>query len=158
MGLFDRFTAHRDADRAFAAALVIFEDLRSFPVYSEKYRSQLFNIVRILQNGIKSNNHHGDSHVMLSNTFLLIHNDFFPEITIYSKPLVYSAAIIQHWSDEPMRQYPWTKNIQVGMRVFSQVSEIIEISDYAPEIVTSRDMQTLKQLYYRNAIIDTDFI
>jgi hypothetical protein len=36
-----------------------------------------------------------------------------------------AAAVIQHWSDEPMKQYPWTKNRENGQTIYSQVSEAL---------------------------------
>ena len=104
MSFFDRIFSHREANLAFSSALAQYHKLRTFPVYSWEYKLQLFNIAHVLQKGIACNNHHGDNHVMLANIYLLLHNDYFPSNCIASNYLAYSAAVIKHWADEPMRK------------------------------------------------------
>lgn len=139
------------ADRAFNDALKIFRLLNQYPVHSSQYRKALINIMSLSQAAIANNNKHGDSHVLLANTFFLLHIDLFSEKTI-SFPLKLAASVIQHWNDEPMRQYPWTKNVDNGKKIYDMVSNASVIADPNFKILFNQEMKKLKHEFYDKAL------
>jgi hypothetical protein len=151
MGFIKRLFSAPGANRAYNDALDIYQSLRQYPVFSSQYRQALLKIVSILQEDITRNERHGDSHVLLANTFYLIHIDINPEPTI-SLPLKLAASVIQHWHDEPMRQYPWTKNIDNGRKIYDMVSSAIVLANPNLKYRIEQEMRKLEFQLYPTAL------
>ncbi len=111
----------------------------------------LIEICAYCQEAIAANDRHGDAHVMLSNTYLLLHIDLFP-LTSSSLPIKLAAAVIQHWSEEPMRQRPWTKNVDNGWSVHKMVSS--GLADAEPSGIGNieGEMRNMKGKLYLEAV------
>jgi len=139
------------ADTAFNDSLKIFRKLNQYPVHSSQYRKALIKIVSLSQAAITYNKNHGDSHVLLANTFFLLHVDLFSE-TVISFPLKLAASVIQHWHDEPIRQYPWTKNSDNGKKIYDMVSIAIIIADPNLKYKINQEMKKLKIECYEKAL------
>lgn len=139
------------AERAFNRARDINQQLRQYPVQSRQYHQAILDICSNCQEAIKANDRHGDAHVLLSNAHLLLHIDVFP-VTSSALPIKLAAAIIQHWHDQPMRQRPWTKNVDNGWSIYHMVSTVL--SDAEPSAVGNPEllMRRLKGELYREAI------
>lgn len=152
MGIIKRLFSAPGANRAYNDALDIYRSLRQYPVFSPQYRQALLKIASLLQEGIKMNERHGDAHVLLANTFYLLHIDINPEPTI-SLPLKLAASVIQHWNDEPMRQYPWTKNIDNGQKIYDMVSSAIVLANPNLKYHIEQEMKKLKLRLYTTALV-----
>ncbi len=150
MGLFKRLSSRPRAERAFNQALDIFQTLCQYPIHSIQYHHALINAASYCQEAISMNNRHGDAYVLLSNVYVLIHIDIF-SLSSNTFPLKLGAAVIQHWADEPMRQRPWTKNVDNGWRIYEIASTALK--ELNPEITNvENEMRTLKNRLHREAI------
>ena len=156
MGLFRRLGLAPKAERAFNDALDIYSSLRRYPERSSQYRQQLRHVVSLCQEAIALNEKHGDAHVLLANSYFLMYIDGFPE-TGNPLPLHLASAVIQHWADEPMRQYPWTKNTENGHRIRSMVADALLASHTDLTQDHEREMRRLKAASYTAAISRDNF-
>jgi hypothetical protein len=151
MGLFKRLSSSKKAEIFFNYALEIYQTLRAYPVRTLEYHEALLDIISSCQQAISVNDRHGDAHVLLANTFFLLHIDVFPGTSL-SYPLIYAASIIQHWSDEPMRQYPWTKNIDNGRRIYDMVSNGLTMTDSIQKYRYEEAMRQYQEEFYKIAL------
>jgi len=148
MGFFQRVKQGPKAEKAYEGALGVYRQLRRHPVFSPEYRQQLVQIVQLCQQVIALNDRHGDAHILLANTYLLMHHDGYSP-SGSAPPLHLAAAVIQHWVDEPMRQYPWTKNVDNGTTMYSQISSALAAAG-TPS--TQAEMARLKRSLYTTAL------
>ena len=149
MGFLERLKSAPQAERHFAEALETYGQLRRHPEHSQQYRRQLGSIASACRLAIQLNDRHGDAHVLLANTYLLMFIDGFPQVGDLM-PLMLAAAVIQHWADEPMRQYHWTKNVENGHTIRAQIADAVHT--FFP---AGRDPNTSSQLklrYYSDAV------
>jgi len=144
MGFFDRIKATPKAEQHFNHAMDIYRQLRRYPEHSNQYRQQLTDIASSCRLAIQLNDRHGDAHVLLANTYWLMFIDGYPRAGDLL-PLTLAAAVIQHWADTPMRQYPWTKNVDNGKTIYSQVSTAVR-----SHLPAQGDRSTLQQLEARH--------
>ena len=151
MSFFKRLASGPSAERAYNRALDIYQTLRQYPVQSREYHFALIEICSQCQQAIAGNDRHGDAHVMLSNTYLLLHVDLFP-LTSNSLPIKLAAAVIQHWSEEPMRQRPWTKNVDNGWSVHNMVSSSVAEAESMARHDIEYEMTNLKRELYSEAL------
>lgn len=153
MSFLKRLSSGPAAERAFNHALDIYQGLRQYPVQSWPYHNALIEICSYCQQAIGANDRHGDAHVLLANTFLLIHIDTFPN-TSNSLPIKLATAVIQHWADEPMRQRPWTKNVDNGWSVYGMVSSGLQEAEPSSVSDLEMEMRQLKGDLYLESISD----
>lgn len=152
MGFLKKLFSPSSAGKDFNYALILYGRLRQYPIGSSSYHQALMEIIGILQDVLAKNNRDGDAHVLLANTYQLLHVDVFLDSDL-SYPRKLAAALIQHWIDEPMRQYPWTKNIDNGYQIYDQVSGAKVFDDRFPVYrIGKKEMVQLKQQYYRDAL------
>ena len=151
MGFFKRLASGPSAERAYNRALDIYQTLRQHPVQSRQYHLALIEICSQCQEAIAGNDRHGDAHILLSNSYLLLHVDMFP-LTSSALPIKLAAAVIQHWSDEPMRQRPWTKNVDNGRSVYQMVSSGLGDAEPSGARDSVPAMRRLKDGLYSEAI------
>jgi hypothetical protein len=156
MGLFQRLRSAPKAERAFNDALDINRSLQRYPERSPQYRQQLRQIVSLCQEAIALNERHGDGHVLLANAYFLMYIDGFPD-TGNPLPLHLASAVIQHWADEPMRQYPWTKNTENGNTIHSMVADALLASRTGLTQDHQHEMRRLKAASYIAAISRDNF-
>ena len=149
MGFFQRLKSDPQAEKHFKHALEVYGQLRRYPERSLQYRRQLVAISSSCRLAIQLNDRHGDAHVLLANSYLLMFIDGFPEVGD-PLPLKLAAAVIQHWADEPMRQYPWTKNAENGHTIHAQVEDAVRT--FLPTQRDPSSLQQLKAQYYADAI------
>jgi len=148
MGFFQRVKQGPKAEKAYEGALGVYRQLRRYPVFSPEYRQQLAQIVRLCQQAIALNDRHGDAHILLANTYLLMHHDDYSPFGS-TPPLHLAAAVIQHWADEPMRQYPWTKNVDNGTTMHGQISSALSADGTSS---VPAEMGRLKRSLYTTAV------
>jgi hypothetical protein len=151
MGFLTRLLTGSKDQKAFNDALDVYGKLRQFDVQSAPYRRALLQVLRHCQTAIALNNRNGDAHVLLANTFLL----FYVDMNIFAKdeePLQLAAAVIQHWADEPMRQYPWTKNTDNGREIHRQVATALVDEHPEMERRLDQEMRTLASSLYSSAL------
>jgi hypothetical protein len=146
MGFFQRLKTVPQAEREFNQALEVYRQLRAYPERSLQYRQQLRQVAASCRSAIALSERHGDAHVLLANMYFLMFIDGFPSAGD-PLPLKLAAAVIQHWSDEPMRQYPWTKNRETAQTLYSQVTEARRAS-----LPHGAPMEELKATYYIDAV------
>jgi len=151
MGFFQRLKSNPKAEKEFNQALDIYRQLRRHPERSMEYRAQLREIASKLRKAIALNERHGDAHVMLANAYFLMFLDGFPRVGELL-PLRLAAAVIQHWADEPMRQYPWTKNRDTGQTMYSQVASAVQTLLPSPGDGSQHPMQACKAAFYDDAV------
>lgn len=156
MGLFQRLRSGPKAERAFNAALDIYQSFRQLPEHSPGYRHELSRVVSLCQEAIALNDRHGDAHVLLANTYYLMYVDGFPN-TGDPLPLQLAASVIQHWADEPMRQYPWTKNRDNGDSIHAMVARAFSVATSSDIEQSTAAMRSLVQAHYSIATSRTNF-
>lgn len=156
MGLFQRLKSGPKAEKAFNDALGIYQSFRQFPEHSVRYRHELSRVVSLCQEAIALNERHGDAHVLLANTYYLMYVDGFPAPGD-PLPLQLAASVIQHWADEPMRQYPWTKNRDNGESIHATVARALSAPSSSHTERGTSGMRSLVQTHYTTAISRTSF-
>jgi hypothetical protein len=152
MSFFQRLKSNPKAEKDFNQALDVYNHLRRYPVHSFQYRQQLKQIAISCRSAISLNDRHGDAQVLLANTYLLMFIESVPQVGDCLS-LKLAAAVIQHWADEPLRQYPWTKFVENGQKIHSQVADTIRtfLSDQGHSVQSL--MEGLKATYYADAIL-----
>lgn len=150
MNFFKRLTSARESNNAFNDALTIYQSLRQYPVFSSQYREALLKVASLSQEAIKKSERNGDAHVLLANTYHLLYIDM--DTTII--PLEFAASVIRHWFDEPMKQHPWTKNVDNGLYIYNIISDGIQTNQPDLNSSVEKEMIRLKAQYYSIAITD----
>ena len=151
MGFIKKIKSTKKSGGEYNKALDLYRKLRQYPVKSSNYRNELLRIISLCQKAIENNDRNGDAHVLLSNTYFLMHIDLFSETTI-SLPLKLAASVIQQWNDEPMRQYPWTKNTGNGRKIYDMVSNALILNDSKLKYRIEQEMRQLKLQLFDEAL------
>ncbi|MDO8970765.1 MAG: hypothetical protein Q7U74_08765 [Saprospiraceae bacterium] len=102
-------------------AIEHFTRLRFLMDTPPRYRFELGEVIRLCQWSIAADNRQGDAYVLLANAYSLLDSQ---TKTTASEPHFYmcwAGAIIQHWNDTPLRQYPFTKNGKIGDQLYEMI-------------------------------------
>lgn len=85
-------------------------------LYSEpaRYRFELGEVIRLCQWAIATNARMGDAYVLLANAYSLLDSQVQSSGLEPHYYLRWAAAILQHWADTPLSQFPFTKNASIG--------------------------------------------
>jgi hypothetical protein len=142
------------SEKALNDALDTFQSLRKFPEKSTEYLAHLFTVKSLCQDAISINQSLGDAYVLLANVYFLIYIGDFPQIR-KSLQLWQAAAIIQHWIDEPISQYPSTNNTENGKKIYSLVSNALVETGACLSGNVQIEMKRLKDIYLFDALYRT---
>lgn len=122
-----------------------------------RFRFELGEVIRLCQWTIAIDSRQGDAYVLLANAYSLFDSHV---ASIGLEPHYYlrwAAAIIQHWADTPLSQYPFTKNTQIGRTLYENiVSQIIRENVGTYEQVVNQ-MKEWSKLYLQEALSPTSF-
>jgi hypothetical protein len=114
------------------------------------YLNQLKDIVWTCIHAIKINEMDGDSHILLANAYLLIaesENNF--------KSINFAAAVIVHWKDASMSQYPYSKNTSNGRELSKRISDDLTggpMGYRGPKEIVIGAIEALEKIHYADAI------
>ncbi len=152
MTILERAESVPEAQGAFGQALEFYGRLRELDVRSADYLDALTGLIRSSQSAISMEGQHGDAHVLLANAFYLAHLRV-QSISGDDLPLKLAAATIQHWSDGPMSQPPFTMNVDKGCRTYEIIAGAL--SELQPDCLDCEEseMRYLAAELYTQALV-----
>lgn len=127
-----------EAERAFTQAVEACKRAGELEVDSEEYRGTILTVIDLCRKAIALESQHDDAHVLLANAFYRLHLQIYPRAG-QDLPLRFAAAIIQHWSDQPIRQHRSAMSVEKGCRVYDTVAG--ELSEVQPECADREEME-----------------
>ncbi len=138
MNILESPTTAPESERAFNEARKLYEQLRELDPHSRAYLDTVVDMIRSCQAILAVDSEHGEAHVLLAYSFYLLHLYSFP-LRASCIPLSHAAAVIQHWSDQPIRQHLSAANVEKGCRVYDLIAG--ELSEMRPECAEREEME-----------------
>lgn len=129
--------ARRGSDGIFNEAMGHYTRLRFLMNDIPRFRYELCEVIRLCQWAIAADNKHGDPYVMLANAYSLLDSNVINDDHMFY--MKWAGALLQHWKDTPLRNYPFTKNREIGDKLYNDVLEtVMRFNKYSfPEAITN---------------------
>jgi hypothetical protein len=146
--------SNSEPDKLFREANEIYRTLPQAGPGSWEYRLRAHEVISRLRSAIELEKNHGDAHVLLANTYLLLDLSISAgdkHILPINFPLLYAVATIEAWSSSPMRRYPFTKNVKNGKIMHESI--LHELAKYYSQPST-KNKQFIVEKLYNEAISD----
>lgn len=105
-----------------------------------RFRYELGEVIRLCLWSIAVDDRQGDGYVLLANAYSLLDNHVgysSPDRFYYER---WAASLIQHWSETPLRNYPFTKNTEIGITLYNNI-----LDEVIRELKCSRE-QAISQM------------
>jgi len=155
--------ARKDAGGSWNEAMSHYGRLRL--LYSEpaRFRFELGEVIRLCQWTIATDARMGDAYVLLANAYSLLDSRVQSTGLEPHYYLRWAAAILQHWADTPLSQFPFTKNATIGQTLLQSIVQQLmrEKAEGYEQIV--KQMKEWSKLYLQQAVslclyngLDTD--
>ena len=100
-----------------------FTRLRYLTGNRPRYRYELGEVIRLCQWTIAADARFGDAYVLLANAYSLLDAEVSSPADDPHLYLKWSASLLQHWADTPLRNYPFTKNIEIGHTLYRDIMQ-----------------------------------
>jgi tetratricopeptide (TPR) repeat protein len=88
-----------------------------------RYRHELAEVIRLCQWTITSDHKDGDAHILLANAYSLLDSQISGQGITPGYYMQWAGAVIHHWATTPLRQYPFTKNAEIGRQLLAGITE-----------------------------------
>ncbi len=152
MTILEGSDAVAEAERAFTQAMEACQQAKQLDVRSEEYRGAITKVIRLCQEAISLDAQHDGAHVLLANALYRLHLLIYPHRG-RDLPLKMAASVIQHWSDQPIRQHRSAASVENGCRVYDAIAG--EISEILPECAEREEMEMrfLEGELYKRALV-----
>ena len=123
-----------------------------------RLRFELGEVIRLCQWIIAMDSRKGDAYVLLANAYSLLDSHVASSGLDPHYYLRWAAAILQHWADTPLSQYPFTKNAKIGRKLYENiVTQLVlgEKAGYCEQVVSQ--MREWSKIYLQEALSPAGF-
>lgn len=86
-----------------------------------RFRYELGEVIRLCQWAIASDQKLGDAYVLLANAYSLLDSHVIASKLEHFYYMRWAAALIQYWNETALRNYPFTKNIEIGKTLYDNM-------------------------------------
>lgn len=139
-GLFGE--ARKGADGIFNDAMGHYTRLRYLFEAPARFRYELGEVIRLCQWAIATDKKMGDAYVLLANGYSMLDGHVQASGLKPDHYFRWAAGLIQHWLDTPLRNYPFTKNGEVGeelyLNIVSRVTTINSVEEHEAQVIMRR--------------------
>ena len=125
-----------------------YRKLRYLPGHTRRSAQELTEIVRLCQIAIDKDPRLGDAHVLLANALSLAASEWrLKDDETYEFLISRAAGVIHLWATEPIKDFPLTKNRQIGLELWTSMAK--EISELKKQSFESVEEQMIA---YRDTV------
>lgn len=156
MGAFKRFGTTRAAGRYFKEANKYWKSAER-PFKTKDESSLVHDLIRVIENcqlALAEDKDYGDAYVLLADALLLA--GIADSIKIDTERSWYlitrAAAVIHTWWTLPNRDYPITKNVRQGEKLFQTILDIVNAGELTVEGDPLTRMNMYREQYAADAI------
>jgi len=122
-----------------------------------RYRYELGEVIRLCQWAIAADNRLGDAFVLLANAYSLLDSNVSSSSLGYFYYMRWAAAIIQHWVDTPLSNFPFTKDVKIGQTLYGDILEMTKKELRCSQEEAIHQMKVWSNLYLSEALNPASF-
>lgn len=149
-GLFNE--AKKGSDGILNDAIGHYSRLRFLTHDLPRYRFELGEVIRLCQWSIAADHKNGDAYILLANAYSELDSNVQFGASDHFQYMRWAAAIIQHWSDTPLRNFPFTKNKKIGEKLYEEILDsVIKNGGYSKD-QGQHQMKTWSKSYVDDAL------
>lgn len=131
--------ARKGADGIYNDAVGHYTRLRYLFESPARYRYELGEVIRLCLWAIAADKKLGDAYVLLANGYSLLDSHVRSSALDSEHYYRWAAGLIQHWLDTPLRNYPFTKDKEIGDKlhaiIMSQVVRMQSVDQHEAQTI-----------------------
>lgn len=154
-GLFGE--ARKGADGIFNDAMGHYTRLRYLFDAPARFRYELGEVIRLCQWAVAADKKLGDAYVLLANGYSLLDGHVQASGLEPDHYFRWAGALIQHWFDTPLRNYPFTKNKEIAEELLTRIISRVATANSIGEREAKAVMRQWANEYLVQALSPTSF-